>query len=86
MTSPLWRRIKRFVESGPETPKVDLKLTQDISGRVHQAEFAKDVTAIAPSRRRRGSGYNWHFKKWASAARRPGATGIGARSESACRT
>lgn len=47
MTSPLWRRIKRFVESGRETPKVDLKLTQDISGKANQAEFAKDVTAIA---------------------------------------
>jgi hypothetical protein len=47
MTTWLWRRIKRYVVSGRETPKVDLKLTLDLSDRANKAEFAKDVTAIA---------------------------------------
>jgi len=47
MTTGLWRRIKRYVISGRETPKVDLKLTIDLSNKTSKAEFAKDVTAIA---------------------------------------
>jgi len=47
MTTRLWRRIKRYVVLGRETPKVDLKLTLDLSGKGDKAEFAKDVTAIA---------------------------------------
>jgi len=43
----LWRRLVRYIESGKETPKVDLKLTLDLSSRIQKAEFAKDVTAIA---------------------------------------
>jgi len=44
---PLWRRIRRYVISGRETPKVDLKQTLDLSDRPKRAEFVKDVTAIA---------------------------------------
>jgi len=44
---PLWRRVKRYVLTGRETPKVDLKRTIDLSTRPQKAEFAKDVTAIA---------------------------------------
>ena len=47
MTTALWRRIRRYVVSGRETPKVDLKLTIDLSSKTDKAEFAKDVTAIA---------------------------------------
>jgi len=47
MTPQLWRRIKRYVVSGRETPKVDLKLTLDLSSKTQKAEFAKDVCAIA---------------------------------------
>jgi hypothetical protein len=47
MAAWLWRRIRRYVVSGRETPKVDLKLTLDLSGKSNKAEFAKDVTAIA---------------------------------------
>lgn len=47
MTTYLWRRIKRYIVLGCESPKVDLKLTLDLSGKVNKAEFAKDVTAIA---------------------------------------
>jgi hypothetical protein len=43
----LWRRLARYIESGKETPKVDLKLSLDLSSRIQRAEFAKDVTAIA---------------------------------------
>jgi hypothetical protein len=42
-----WRRLARYIESGKETPKVDLKLSLDLSSRVQKAEFAKDITAIA---------------------------------------
>ncbi len=44
---PLWRRVKRYVVSGQETPKVDLKRTLDLSTELQKAEFVKDVTAIA---------------------------------------
>lgn len=47
MTLPLWRRVRRYVVSGRETPKVDLKLMLDLAGKSNKAEFAKDVTAIA---------------------------------------
>lgn len=47
MNSKLWRRIKRYVVTGQEAPKVDLKQTLDLSGKSNQAEFAKDITAIA---------------------------------------
>lgn len=47
MSSPLWRRIRRYVISGRETPKVDLKLRISLSTRPDKAEFVKDVTAIA---------------------------------------
>lgn len=47
MSTELWRRIRRHVIDGKETPKVDLKQTLDLSGKTNQAEFAKDVTAIA---------------------------------------
>jgi hypothetical protein len=47
MDTTLWRRIKRYVITGKETPKVDLKQTLDLSGKVERAEFAKDITAIA---------------------------------------
>ncbi|CAB3389591.1 CRISPR-associated protein Csx15 [Kyrpidia spormannii] len=47
MSDAIWRRIRRYVEQGHETPKVDLKLTVDLSKRDGRAEFAKDVTAIA---------------------------------------
>lgn len=43
----LWRRLARHIESRKETPKVDLKLSLDLSSRIQRAEFAKDVTAIA---------------------------------------
>lgn len=46
MTTTIWRRIRRYVETGHETPKVDLKLTLELSG-TGEAEFVKDVTAIA---------------------------------------
>ena len=46
MTTALWRRIRRYVETGRETPKVDLKLTLQLSGK-GESEFVKDVTAIA---------------------------------------
>jgi hypothetical protein len=46
MAAALWRRIRRYVETGRETPKVDLKLTLELSGK-GEAEFVKDVTAIA---------------------------------------
>ncbi len=46
MTITLWRRIRRYVETGRETPKVDLKLNLQLSG-AGEAEFVKDVTAIA---------------------------------------
>ncbi len=46
MTAALWRRIRRYVETGRETPKIDLKLTQQLSGS-GEAEFVKDVTALA---------------------------------------
>jgi len=42
-----WRRIKRYVDLGREAPKVDLKQTLDLSTKENQAEFVKDVTAIA---------------------------------------
>jgi len=44
---PLWRRIRRYVLTGREAPKVDLKQTLDLSTRPQKAEFVKDVTAIA---------------------------------------
>jgi hypothetical protein len=47
MTTQLWRRTRRYVVSGRETPKADLKLTLDLSGKTQKAEFAKDVCAIA---------------------------------------
>ena len=43
----LWRRIRRYVVTGRETPKVDLKRTLDLSARAQRAEFVKDITAIA---------------------------------------
>lgn len=46
MATALWRRIRRYVETGRETPKVDLKLTLQLSGK-GESEFVKDVTAIA---------------------------------------
>lgn len=46
MKTILWRRIRRYVETGRENPKVDLKLTLQLSG-AGEAEFVKDVTAIA---------------------------------------
>lgn len=46
MATALWRRIRRYVETGRETPKVDLKLTLTLSGK-GESEFVKDVTAIA---------------------------------------
>ena len=46
MERTLWRRIRRYVETGRESSKVDLKLTMQFSG-AGQAEFVKDVTAIA---------------------------------------
>lgn len=47
MNNPLWRRIQRYVTSGRETPKADLKLTLDLSSKAGKAELTKDVTAIA---------------------------------------
>lgn len=47
MKRTLWRRIRRYVETGRESSKVDLKLTMQLSGATGQAEFVKDVTAIA---------------------------------------
>jgi Putative DNA-binding domain len=46
VSTALWRRIRRHVETGRETPKVDLKLTLQLSGK-GESEFVKDVTAIA---------------------------------------
>lgn len=43
----LWRRLRRHIESGRESAKVDLKLTLDLGPRDKRGEFAKDVTAIA---------------------------------------
>jgi len=43
----IWRRIKRYVDLGREASKIDLKQTLDLSTREKQAEFVKDVTAIA---------------------------------------
>lgn len=54
MSSLIWRRIKRFVEEGRETPKVDLKEDLDLSSRRGKAEFAKDVTAIANTQGKKG--------------------------------
>ncbi|ACA60320.1 CRISPR-associated protein Csx15 [Candidatus Desulforudis audaxviator] len=47
MNEAIWRRIKRYVDLGREAPKVELKQTLDLSTREKQAEFVKDVTAIA---------------------------------------
>ncbi len=47
MEAILWRRIRRHVETGRETPKVDLKLTLQLDSSKDKMEFAKDVTAIA---------------------------------------
>ena len=47
METVLWRRIRRHVETGRETQKVDLKLTMQLSSGAGKAEFVKDVTAIA---------------------------------------
>jgi hypothetical protein len=46
MSEVLWRRIKRYVETGHENSKVDLKETIQLEGRGRE-EFVKDVTAIA---------------------------------------
>lgn len=54
MSSSMWRRIRRFVEEGKETPKVDLKEKLELSSRKDKAEFVKDVTAIANTRGKRG--------------------------------
>lgn len=45
--NPLWRRIKRYVMTGKETPKVDFKVSLALSTKPEKAEFAKDVMAIA---------------------------------------
>lgn len=47
MSEAIWQRIRRYVEQGRETPKVDLKQALDLSKKDARAEFAKDVTAIA---------------------------------------
>ncbi len=47
MESPiLWRRIQRYVKTGHESSKVDLKYTLELSGS-GKAELVKDITAIA---------------------------------------
>lgn len=45
--STLWRRIKRHLYSGKETPKVDFKRLLDLNTKPQKAEFTKDVMAIA---------------------------------------
>lgn len=45
--STLWDEIKGPLDSGIETPKIDLKRELDLSTRPKAAEFAKDVAAIA---------------------------------------
>ena len=43
----IWRRIKRYVMTGKETPKVDFKISLALNTKPEKAEFAKDVMAIA---------------------------------------
>ncbi|MBI4771447.1 MAG: putative DNA binding domain-containing protein [Chloroflexi bacterium] len=43
----LWQILGPFVDGGRETRKVDLKYRMDLSSKGAQAEFAKDVSAIA---------------------------------------
>ncbi|MEW6418834.1 MAG: ATP-binding protein [Nitrospirota bacterium] len=43
----IWQAIRSTVESGVETPKIDLKSDLSLNQPVEKAEFVKDVTAIA---------------------------------------
>lgn len=47
MADPLWNTVAQFVHTGKETRKVDLKRELVLSDRTKQAEFAKDVCALA---------------------------------------
>ncbi|HID28958.1 MAG TPA: hypothetical protein EYP19_03020, partial [Desulfobacterales bacterium] len=47
MTGYLWDTIKQFVQTGKETRKVELKRELVFSDRTKQAEFAKDICALA---------------------------------------
>jgi len=43
----IWRRIRRFIKNGKETPKVDFKAKLELTNAKGKSEFVKDVTAIA---------------------------------------
>jgi len=43
----IWQAIRSTVESGVETPKIDLKSDLSLNQALEKAEFVKDVIAIA---------------------------------------
>ncbi len=49
----LIQKLDRYIKTGEETPKVEIKQSLDLGSRPKCAEFAKDVMAIANSR-------GWH--------------------------